>query len=98
MSNCMLTLQSRINKQFLKQSIVACTQASVPADRLLIFDVKQGWAPLCEFLGRPVPAVPFPRGNEGTGAIWGYFWALTRRVFTFRRVSDVVLHDSKYSL
>jgi hypothetical protein len=36
----------------------------VPADRLLVFDVKQGWAPLCEFLGVPVPDTPFPHLND----------------------------------
>lgn len=40
-------------------------QATVPADRLLVFDVKQGWAPLCEFLGVEVPDRPFPRSNDG---------------------------------
>lgn len=37
---------------------------SVPADRLLVFDVTQGWEPLCAFLGCAVPAVPFPRLND----------------------------------
>lgn len=36
----------------------------VPAERLLVFDVASGWAPLCEFLGRPVPDAPFPRVNS----------------------------------
>jgi hypothetical protein len=36
---------------------------TVAADRLLDFDVTQGWGPLCEFLGVPVPAVPFPHDN-----------------------------------
>jgi hypothetical protein len=33
---------------------------AIPADRLLIYDVSAGWGPLCEFLGVPVPAEPFP--------------------------------------
>lgn len=38
---------------------------NVPADRLLEFDVREGWEPLCRFLGRPVPdGVPFPRLND----------------------------------
>ncbi len=37
--------------------------AGVPADRLLEFDVRQGWQPLCDFLDRPLPAIDFPRGN-----------------------------------
>lgn len=36
----------------------------VPPDRLLVFDVKQGWAPLCEFFGLPIPSTPFPHLND----------------------------------
>lgn len=36
----------------------------VPKERLLEFNVKQGWGPLCEFLGVPVPDIPFPRVND----------------------------------
>jgi hypothetical protein len=39
-------------------------RAAIPEDRLLVFDVEQGWAPLCEFLGCPVPDEPFARANE----------------------------------
>lgn len=34
------------------------------ADRVLVYDVRQGWEPLCAFLGTPVPAQPFPRAND----------------------------------
>jgi hypothetical protein len=44
-------------------------QATIPADRLLVFDVKQGWAPLCQFLGLPVPAnEPFPHLSDTSSA------------------------------
>jgi hypothetical protein len=36
----------------------------IPPERLLVFDVKQGWEPLCKFLGVPVPDGPFPRVND----------------------------------
>ncbi len=39
-------------------------QRTVPPERLLVFDVKQGWEPLCAFLEVPVPDEPFPRLNE----------------------------------
>jgi hypothetical protein len=39
-------------------------QAEIPADRLLVFEVRQGWGPLCEFLGSPEPDEPFPRTNH----------------------------------
>lgn len=36
----------------------------VAPERLLVFYPDQGWAPLCAFLGVPVPGEPFPRGNS----------------------------------
>ncbi|HEX6289914.1 MAG TPA: sulfotransferase [Herpetosiphonaceae bacterium] len=39
-------------------------QRAVPAERLLVYDVKQGWEPLCRFLGVPVPDTPFPHLND----------------------------------
>ncbi len=39
-------------------------KAAVPADKLLIFSVDQGWAPLCAFLGVPQPAGDFPDVNH----------------------------------
>ncbi|MFZ5493449.1 MAG: sulfotransferase family protein [Pseudomonadota bacterium] len=38
-------------------------QQTLPAGRLLTYDVAEGWAPLCAFLGVPVPDEPFPRIN-----------------------------------
>jgi hypothetical protein len=39
-------------------------RSTVPPDRLLVFDVADGWEPLCDFLGVPVPDEPFPRVND----------------------------------
>ena len=36
---------------------------SLPADKLLVFEASQGWAPLCEFLEVPVPEEAYPRIN-----------------------------------
>jgi hypothetical protein len=58
----------------------------IPASRLLIFEVKEGWGPLCELLERPQPDGDFPFVNdegatkdilnkiieEGFEAIFGY--------------------------
>lgn len=38
----------------------------VPKERLLQFDVKDGWQPLCEFLQKSIPDEPFPWLNERT--------------------------------
>ena len=42
----------------------AAVRAAIPAPQLLTFDVKQGWAPLCKFLGVAAPATDFPRTNN----------------------------------
>jgi hypothetical protein len=49
---------------------LAEVRAEVPAERLLVFAIGDGWAPLCDFLDVPVPDTPFPRLNDG-----GDFWA-----------------------
>ncbi|MEL6337045.1 MAG: sulfotransferase family protein [Pseudomonadota bacterium] len=41
----------------------AAVKAAVPEDRLLVFDARQGWAPLCAFLGVAVPDEPYPMTN-----------------------------------
>mmetsp|Transcript_3467 Transcript_3467/g.10636 ORF Transcript_3467/g.10636 Transcript_3467/m.10636 type:complete len:288 (+) Transcript_3467:725-1588(+) len=45
------------------ESHLAKVRSAVPADQLLEFQPSQGWAPLCEFLGVPVPDTPFPHVN-----------------------------------
>ena len=37
---------------------------TIPKDRLLIYRAGEGWDPLCQFLGVPVPAEPFPSENS----------------------------------
>ena len=41
----------------------ALVKALVPKEKLLVFNVKEGWEPLCDFLGCDVPDCPFPREN-----------------------------------
>jgi len=36
----------------------------VPANKLLVYNVKDGWDPLVGFLGVPKPSTPFPRVND----------------------------------
>merc|ERR1719245_1457282 len=35
-------------------------QAKIPSKQLLLFNVTEGWVPLCSFLGHPIPNKPFP--------------------------------------
>jgi sulfotransferase family protein len=37
---------------------------TVASDRLLVFDLKDGWTPLCNFLSVKLPTAPFPRTNS----------------------------------
>ena len=53
-----------------RRSAIAAYQANnarvreiIPADRLLVFNVRQGWGPLCCFLRVQAPATAFPRSN-----------------------------------
>lgn len=39
-------------------------KAEIPAERLLVFNVKEGWEPLCNFFGVDVPDTDFPRVNS----------------------------------
>ena len=44
-------------------------QKKCPKEKLLTFDVRDGWEPLCKFLDKPVPNVPFPNSNAGTSGL-----------------------------
>ncbi len=48
----------------------ADVRAAIPPERLLVFDVAEGWGPLCAFLKVPVPDTPFPHRN-----VKDDFWA-----------------------
>jgi len=48
----------------------AAVREEIPADRLLVFEVSEGWGPLCDFLGADLPDEEFPRLND-PAAFWG---------------------------
>lgn len=37
---------------------------TIPSRQLLVFEVREGWPRLCDFLGTPIPDEPFPRTND----------------------------------
>ena len=39
-------------------------QRRIPSERLLVYQLRDGWAPLCEFLGVPEPSEPVPHVND----------------------------------
>ena len=45
---------------------------TVPSHRLLVFEVKQGWEPLCNFLKLTVPEGSFPCVNDSAEILWNF--------------------------
>lgn len=43
---------------------VDAVKATIPPEQLLVFQAKEGWEPLCNFLDISVPDGPFPRTND----------------------------------
>ena len=54
-STCVIRKRYRIHNHRVK--------SIVPADKLLVYNVKQGWKPLCDFLECDVPPIAFPHEN-----------------------------------
>lgn len=53
--------------QFLKEQLVRHSEivkSEIAPERLLVFNVAEGWAPLCRFLGVDEPGVAFPHEND----------------------------------
>lgn len=58
-----------------KQSVID----KAPKDKLLVYEVKDGWQPLCEFLDIPVPQdLEFPRVND-TAQFQKFVFAMNRQ-------------------
>ncbi|KAJ1459385.1 hypothetical protein M885DRAFT_511314 [Pelagophyceae sp. CCMP2097] len=45
-------------------------RAAVKPEQFLEFRVDQGWGPLCSFLGKPIPAMPFPHVYDTDYVMW----------------------------
>lgn len=76
-------------------------KSNVPDKRLLVFDLKEGWNPLCEFLDIPVPNVPFPYVNRRDTIISNIFrckeqsWVLLYELVTIPLFIFVVVRLTK---
>lgn len=57
-------------------------QRRVPQEQLLVYEVREGWGPLCEFLGVEEPEKPFPRLNDAA--------EMRRRIVGVRAVSFAI--------
>jgi hypothetical protein len=63
------TFQGRLSDRAHCQAVFSehnqAVREAMALDRLLVFDVMEGWEPLCAFLGVPVPEQePFPHAND----------------------------------
>ena len=61
-----------LDDEGLKTAFVAheeAVKATIPESRLLVFEVKDGWDPLCKFFECAAPLESFPRTNDR-----GEFW------------------------
>ena len=67
-----------LNEESLSRAFTAhneAVKAAMPSSQLLVYQVKEGWEPLCAFLDVPVPDGEFPRTNDR-----GEFWDLVSGV------------------
>ncbi len=76
---------------------IAEVKAEAPADKLLIFSVDQGWKPLCDFLGVPVPSSEFPNVND-RAAIKQTIAGITRGAYVIVGIAAIAAFGVLYGL
>ncbi|KAI8393798.1 P-loop containing nucleoside triphosphate hydrolase protein [Radiomyces spectabilis] len=54
--------EDEMKRRFMKHNEEV--QRTIPAERLLILQLGEGWDRLCRFLNKPVPKVPYPSSNS----------------------------------
>jgi hypothetical protein len=69
------TRMSRAELMTVFEARNAAVQSALPSSRLLVYEVREGWEPLCAFLDKAPPVTPFPRSNNRQE-----FWDLARLV------------------
>jgi hypothetical protein len=57
--------QARVNPRGVYRKHYADIRRTIPKERVLEYELGSGWGPLCKFLDKDVPDVPFPHLNEG---------------------------------
>ena len=71
--NSMVEGEHRMRKLYLDN--IQRAKDKVPAKDLLIWNVRDGWEPLCSFLGKPIPKGSIPHENKtGTNWMLDYAW------------------------
>ncbi|KAF2464562.1 uncharacterized protein BDR25DRAFT_380789 [Lindgomyces ingoldianus] len=83
----------------------AHVRSKIPQERLLSFHPKDGWVPLCDFLGKEVPKdEPFPRVNDAASTVnLHYFivvlrlWHIGRKYFGMAAVVGIAYGLARWS-
>ena len=57
----------RRNGKWIYREHCAMIRGLVPAENLLEWSIEDGWEPICKFLDKPIPDVPFPNTNNAAG-------------------------------
>ena len=57
-------------------------------EKFLVYNVKEGWGPLCAFLGEEVPDTPFPHKNKGGDIVkvGGFLFKIVKVVLTLNAI------------
>ena len=53
----------------------------VPAEDLLVWNLKEGWDPLCSFLDKPIPEGPIPHENRTGDIEWIQNYGYKHKIF-----------------
>ena len=56
-------------------------QSVVPKEDLLVWNLKDGWEPLCEFLGKPIPEGPIAHDNKTGDPEWIRNYGFRHKMF-----------------
>ncbi|KAK5127182.1 hypothetical protein LTR85_008543 [Meristemomyces frigidus] len=60
----------KYGREYLRDYYARIRAMAMPGDRQMEYSVKDGWEPLCTFLGVEVPDVPFPRKDDWRELKW----------------------------
>ena len=86
---CNLNLDYIIKKRYREHN--DRVKAVVPAEKLLVFDVREGWGPLCGFLGVEKPSVPFPFQNVKNATLREWKWETENAARTWRQLAVIIV-------
>ena len=83
--------RSQLRKGYKKHYEHVRKAASAAGMEVLEFQARDGWVPLCQFLGKKVPDEPYPHVNEGDWVVeLHYFIFWVRVMASFIRITKLI--------